>query len=443
MVIGYPGRTNRFMTSYEVKETSETNAITILVRGIRQDVLMADMEADPKIRLQYSSKYAGSSNFWKKAIGMNETFGKLKVAERRAAEEKAFTEWVAADPSRMEKYGKALADVQSAIEGRAKLQILSRYYMEALGSIELTSAARRFGPQTEGSRGDMGGRPGYSSSPADFYKDYSAATDKKVAKALIKLFKEKVATSDLPAFYKTINESYQGNSDAYVDALFNESVFVSEEKLNAALAGDKKALEKDPAFVAARDIADASMKYMKELEQYRTQYAKGQKQYIAGILEMKAGKAIYPDANSTMRFTYGQVLNYSPKDGVIFDYVTTLDGVMQKEDPKNWEFEVPAKLKELYNAKDYGQYAMKDGRMPVAFLTNNDITGGNSGSPVMNGKGELIGTAFDGNWESMSSDIIFEPSLQRCINVDIRYTLFIMDKFGGAGYLLNEMKIVK
>ncbi|HWR99643.1 MAG TPA: S46 family peptidase, partial [Prolixibacteraceae bacterium] len=167
------------------------------------------------------------------------------------------------------------------------------------------------------------------------------------------------------------------------------------------------------------------------------------KQYIAGILEMKAGKAIYPDANSTMRFTYGKVLNYSPKDGVIFDYVTTLDGVMQKEDPKNWEFEVPAKLKELYNAKDYGQYAMKDGRMPVAFLTNNDITGGNSGSPVMNGKGELIGTAFDGNWESMSSDIIFEPSLQRCINVDIRYTLFIMDKFGGAGYLLNEMKIVK
>jgi len=184
-------------------------------------------------------------------------------------------------------------------------------------------------------------------------------------------------------------------------------------------------------------------KYNHQLEQYRSLYAKGQKQYIAGMLEMKSGQAIYPDANSTMRLTYGKVLGYSPRDGVIYDYVTTLDGVMQKEDPKNWEFVVPSKLKDLYNTKNFGQYALKDGRMPVAFLTNNDITGGNSGSPVMNRKGELIGTAFDGNWESMSSDIIFEPSLQRCINVDIRYTLFIMDKFGGAGYLLNEMKISK
>jgi len=443
MIIGYPGRTNRFMTSYEVKETSGiTNAVTILVRGVRQNVLMADMEADPKIRLQYSSKYAGSSNFWKKAIGMNETFAKLKVMDRRAAEEKTFTEWVTADPARVEKYGKALSEVKSAIEGRAKLMMLSRYYMEALNSIELTSAANRFAPKPEGSERD--GRGGYfGGTPADFYKDYSVSTDKKVAKALIALFKEKVPATDLPAFYKTIDSDYNGNIDAAVDALFNHSAFVSEEKLNAALAGDKTALLKDPAYLVATDISSSMMKYMRDLEQYRTQYAKGQKQYIAGILEMKAGHAIYPDANSTMRLTYGKVLNYSPKDGVIYDYVTTMDGVMQKEDPKNWEFVVPAKLKELYNAKDFGQYAMKDGRMPVAFLTNNDITGGNSGSPVMNKKGELIGTAFDGNWESMSSDIIFEPSLQRCINVDIRYTLFIMDKFGGAGYLLNEMKIAK
>ncbi|MEK7718478.1 MAG: S46 family peptidase [Bacteroidota bacterium] len=447
MIIGYPGRTNRFMTSYEVKETSGiTNAVTILVRGVRQNVLMADMEADPKIRLQYSSKYAGSSNFWKKAIGMNETFAKLKVMDRRAAEENTFTEWVAADPARVEKYGKALSDIQSAVEGRAKLMMLSRYYMEALNSIELTSAANRFAPRPEGSEsgGQGGGRGGYfGGTPADFYKDYSVSTDKKVAKALIALFKEKVPATDLPAFYKTIDTDYNGNINAYVDMMFDNSVFTSEAKLNAALAGDKKAIEKDPALLAAKDISASMMKYMRDLEQYRTQYSRGQKLYIAGMLEMKAGQAIYPDANSTMRLTYGKVLNYSPKDGVIYDYVTTMDGVMQKEDPKNWEFVVPAKLKELYNAKDFGQYAMKDGRMPVAFLTNNDITGGNSGSPVMNKKGQLIGTAFDGNWESMSSDIIFEPSLQRCINVDIRYTLFIMDKFGGAGYLLNEMKITK
>ncbi len=449
MIIGYPGRTNRFMTSYEVKETSEvTNAVTILVRNVRQNILWADMEADPKVRLQYSSKYAGSANSWKKSLGMNETFAKLNVYERRAAEEKVFSEWVAADPARVAKYGNALNDVKSAIEGRAKLLQISRYYMEALSSIELTSAATRFGPQVErasreGRGGAAGGRPFAQSTPADFYKDYNVSTDIKVAKALIKLFREKVPASDLPAFYQTIDASYQGNSDAYVDALFAQSVFVSEEKLKAAQAGDKKAMETDLAYVAGKDISSAFMKYNRELEQYRTQYAAGQKLYIAGMLEMKAGQAIYPDANSTMRLTYGKILNYSPKDGVIFDYITTLDGVMQKEDPKNYEFTVPAKLKELYKAQDFGQYAMKDGRMPVAFLSNNDITGGNSGSPVLNGKGELIGTAFDGNWESMSSDIIFEPLLQRTISVDIRYTLFIMDKFGGAGYLLNEMKISK
>jgi len=443
MVIGYPGRTNRFMTSFEVKETSEiTNAVTILVRGVRQGILMTDMEADPKIRLQYSNKYAGSSNFWKKAIGMNETFEKLKVNERRAAEEKSFTEWVSANPSRIEKYGNALADVKSAIEGRAKLQLILKYYTEALSPIELTTAALRFGPQAEKPSGDdRGGRPVILITPVDFYKDYNASTDKKVAVAMIKLFREKVPAADLPDFYKTIDADYQGKADSYVEAIFNQSVFVSEEKLKAALAGDKKEIASDPAFVAANNISAALVKYNREIEKYRTQYAKGQKLYIAGLLEMKAGQAIYPDANSTMRLTYGRVLSYSPKDGVTYENVTTLDGVMQKENPKNWEFVVPAKLKELYNAKDFGQYAMKDGRMPVAFLTNNDITGGNSGSPVMNGSGELIGTAFDGNWESMSSDIIFEPSLQRCINVDIRYTLFIMDKFGGAGYLLNEMKI--
>ncbi len=451
MIIGYPGRTNRFMTSYEVKETSEiTNAITILVRTVRQNILMAAMEADPKIRLQYSSKYNGSSNSWKKCIGMNETFLKLKVLDRRAAEEKTFSEWVAADPARIDKYGNALSDVKSAIEGRAKLQFTVKYFMEALNSIELTTAALRFGPQVErpagegrGTRG-VGGVRGFGpSTPADFYKDYSAITDKKVAKALIALFKEKVPAADLPDFYKTIDANYQGNIDAFVEAIFSQSAFVSEEKLKDAQTGDKKALESDLAYTTARSISGAFAKLSGELEQYRALYAKGQKQYIAGVLDMKAGQAMYPDANSTMRLTYGKVMNYSPKDGVIFDFVTTLDGVMQKEDPKNWEFVVPAKLKELYAAKDFGQYALKDGRMPVAFLTNNDITGGNSGSPVMNAKGELIGTAFDGNWESMSSDIIFEPSLQRCINVDIRYTLFIMDKFGGAGYLLNEMKIAK
>ncbi|MFA5327820.1 MAG: S46 family peptidase [Prolixibacteraceae bacterium] len=443
MILGYPGRTNRFMTSYEVKETSDiNNAISILVRGARQDILMKDMVADPKIRLQYSSKYAGSSNGWKKFIGMNETFAKLNVYGRRASEEKAFSEWVAANPLRVEKYGQALNDVRSAIEGRADLQSTLRYYTETLMPIELTSAALRFSPGSDDDQAEgRGGRRGFRQSPADFYKDYSMSTDIKVAKAMIKLFKEKVSQKDLPEFYKTIDTDFHRNIDAYVDDMYKRSVFTTEEKLNQALAGDKSVIESDPAYIAGKDITDAIRKYTRDLTQYRALYAKGQKQYIAGTLEMNAGKAMYPDANFTMRLTYGKVLSYSPKDGVIYDYVTTLDGVMQKEDPNNWEFVVPEKLKELYKAKDFGPYAMADGRMPVAFLTNNDITGGNSGSPVMNKKGELIGTAFDGNWEAMSGDIIFEPTLQRCIAVDIRYTLFILDKFGGAGYLLNEMTI--
>ena len=171
--------------------------------------------------------------------------------------------------------------------------------------------------------------------------------------------------------------------------------------------------------------------------------AAGRTAYTAGLLEWKKGEPSYPDANLTMRLTYGSVKSYSPADAVLYRYYTTLDGVMEKEDPDNWEFVVPEKLKDLWKSGDFGDYAMPDGKMPVAFLTNNDITGGNSGSPVLNADGELIGLAFDGNWESMSSDVMFEPELQRCICVDIRYVLFIMDKFGGAGYLLDEMDIVR
>lgn len=435
MIMGYPGRTNRFMTSAEVNETSNiSNAIMIYVRGIRQDVLMKDMLADPKIRLQYASKYSYSSNFWKKAIGMNETFKKLNVEQRRAEEEKVFTEWVNADPIRKEKYGNALNDINSSIAKRADALYLYSYINEALNNIEIFSLAKDFADNK-----DIDAKIIKASS---FYKDYSMSTDKKVAKALIKTFREKVKAKDLPGFYKTIDTQFAGNIDEYVDYLFDKSVFSSQEKLMAA-AKEVETLGSDPVMIAAKSIYEAFYKANIDLSIISQTLKKGQMAYIAGQLDMYKGKAMYPDANSTMRLSYGKILNYSPKDGVLFEHVTTLKGVMEKEDPDNWEFVVPAKLKELYKNKDYGQYAMKNGELPVAFLSNNDITGGNSGSPVMNAKGELIGVAFDGNWEAMSGDIIFEPSLQRTISVDIRYVLFIMDKFGGAGYLLNEMTIAR
>jgi len=449
MILGYPGRTSRFMTSTEVKQTSEvSNAITIYARGIRQDVLMEDMLADPKVRLQYASKYSGSSNFWKKAIGMNETFKKLNVQERRAQEEKEFTAWVNADPNRVAKYGTALDNINKAIAEREEALYLYKYLTETLANIEIASVANHYmGVVGAFNNGDNNGALAMAKSLEgridNFFINYSAGTDRKVAKALIKVFQDKVKKSDLPAFYSVIYNDFSGNIDAYVDNMFDKSVFTSKEKIAAAIAAGKDAIVNDPALAFGKSIFDMMPKLQTALAKYNGLYARGNKDYIAGQLEMKKGMAMYPDANSTMRLSYGKILNYSPKDAILYEHITTLSGVMEKEDPNNWEFVVPAKLKELYKTKDYGKYAMKNGELPIAFLSNNDITGGNSGSPVLNAKGELIGIAFDGNWEAMSGDIIFEPTLQRTISVDIRYVLFIMDKFGGAGYLLKEMNIAK
>ena len=432
MIIGFPGRTTRFMSSEEALETQKiNNAISIYVRGEKQDIWMNDMLADPKVRIQYSSKYAGSSNGWKKWMGMNETFDKLNIVERRAAEEKAFNEWVAADPKRVEKYGTAVETINSTIKERAEYAYVYRYLSETLSAIELIKAPQR--AQRGGTR-------------QAFYKDYSASTDRKLAKRMIAIYKEKVDAKYHPAFFAEIDSKFGGSIDAFVDNLFDTSVYTSEEKYNeankAAVAAGKD-LSSDPVEALRKDLHKVSGMIMPKLLESSAKINAAKKAYVAGTLEMMGDNASYPDANSTMRLTYSKVLPYSPKDAVIYDYITTLDGVMEKEDPNNWEFVVPAKLKELWKAKDFGEYALENGKMPVAFLCNGDITGGNSGSPVLNDKGELLGLAFDGNWEAMSGDVIFEPSLQRCINVDIRYVLFIIDKFGGAGYLLNEMNIVR
>lgn len=449
MVIGYPGRTSRFMTSAEVAETRDiSNAIRIHIRGVRQDVLMEDMEASPKIKLQYASKYSRSSNFWKKATGMNETFAKLNVEQRRADQEKAFTNWIGNDKKRLAKYGDALDNINTAVKLRAEPMYELYCLQESLGNIELTAIASHYAGVAQALKtGDTKRaniildklRPKVES----FFENYSVSTDRKVAKALIKVYKEKMEPEKRPSFYKVIEEEFDGNIDKFVDNMYDNSIFTSLESIDEALENNTEALINDPALKTASSYYPKMPMLMSKIRKANRTYAKGHKAYIAGQLEMKKDAAIYPDANSTMRMTYGQVLDYSPRDAVEYDYITTLEGVMEKEDPNNWEFEVPTKLKELYANKDYGQYAMEDGRMPVCFISNNDITGGNSGSPVLNGNGELIGTAFDGNWEAMSGDIIFEPNLQRCINVDIRYTLFIIEKYGNAKHLINEMTIVK
>ena len=445
MIMGYPGRTTRFQTSPELKFQIEQNDIRIAARTIRQDVMLEDMLADPKVKIQYASKYSGSSNGWKKWQGMKLAFDKLDIIGRAEQEEAEFTKWVNANKKRTEKYGTALVDLANGIEsGRDANNAFTKAF-ETVYKIELTN----FGLTLNilASREIRNGKDTLSALNAAYeaiagqYGDYSVGTDRKVAKALLKHYRDIAAPENhlknLPEDFATMD------INSFVDCLFDHSAFTSAESLKAAIDQKGAAVLDDPAVKVGMSIYNeclgAQMLAMKSAQDLE----KARQTYTAGLLEWKDGEPSYPDANFTMRYTYGTVKGYSPKDAVVYKHYTTLDGVMEKENPDNWEFVVPEKLKELWKNQDYGQYGTADGKMVTCFLSNNDITGGNSGSPIMNGRGELIGLAFDGNWESMSSDVMFEPDLQRCINVDIRYVLFIVDKFGGAGWLIDEMDLVR
>ena len=441
MIMGYPGRTTRFQTSPELKHQIEQNDIRIAARTIRQDVLLEDMLADPKVKIQYASKYSSSSNGWKKWQGMKLAFDKLDIVGRAEQEEAEFQAWVDANAKRKAKYGTVVGDLAAAVEAGREANNAFTKAFETVYKIELTDFAFRMvmvaGNAIQRGTDTLAALEMAYNRLAPQYADYSVSTDRKVAKAMIKHYCEIAETE----FTKAIS-AY--SIDWYVDQIFDNSVFASAETLKKAIdERGIKAIADDPAAMLGMAIYAECVQLQELAGQNAQELADARKLYTEGLLEWKNGEPSYPDANFTMRLTYGTVGGYSPKDAVVYRHYTTLDGVMEKEDPNNWEFVVPEKLKTLWKNQDFGQYAMADGKMPVAFLSNNDITGGNSGSPIMNSKGQLIGLAFDGNWESMSSDVMFEPDLQRCINVDIRYVLFIVDKFGGAGWLIDEMDIVK
>ena len=438
MIIGFPGSTDRYLTSQEVVQRRDVqNTPRIIARTAKENVWRAAMRADQKINIQYASKFASSSNYRKNSIGMNETFAKLNTVVRRKEEERAFKEWTSSTAEREAKYGKCIDVINELTEKQSKPYTAVNYYMETLNNVELARVASSFLRIREGNKAEA-----FKKASESFYKDYSPELDRQTSKVLLKTFKQYVTEpSYQPAFYKTIEEKFGGDIDKYVDNIFDNSVFTSPEKAIAAISQEDFNAQSDPIVEYIMQFSTSVLPIMTEMRKDEEELQRAKKTYMKGLMEMRGKAPIYPDANFTMRLTYGKVGGYKPKDAVTYDYITTLEGVMQKENPNDPEFVVPSKLKELYNAKDYGRYALKDGRMPVCFLSNNDITGGNSGSDVLNAKGELIGLAFDGNWEAMSGDIIFEPNLQRCINVDIRYVLFIIDKFGGATWLLNEMDI--
>ncbi|MCF8235360.1 MAG: S46 family peptidase [Bacteroidales bacterium] len=451
MIMGYPGSTDRYLSSWGVELAIKKNNPTIVdIRQNKLDIMIKYMEMDSVIRLKYASKYARTSNYWKYFIGQTKGLKNLKVYDKKKKLEGDFAEWVKQEPEREQIYGGALKDIEKAYDTIAKYNLPENYFYEAVyRGPEILSFANGFkGLLEELTEKEVDEESlqktiqRLAENTNEHFKDYSKAIDEELLARMLQMFYENVPKEMQPEFLIKEGDKNDGDFSKYSKKLFKKSMFADEASVMQFLADPKaKDIEKDPAyevFMAFRDIYSDIRKQSRDAIELLNQ---GKRLFIAGLREMNPDMNYYPDANFTMRLSYGIVDDYYPRDAVHYNYFTTLEGVMEKEDPASYEFTVPKKLKKLYNEKDYGRYGEGD-VMKVCFLTNHDITGGNSGSPVINGKGELIGLAFDGNWEAMSGDIAFEPELQRTINVDIRYVLFIIDKFGGAKNLIDEMTIV-
>jgi hypothetical protein len=454
MILGYPGRTQRYATSFEVGEVMNiTNTNRIKIRGIKQDIWMADMVASQKVNIQYASKYFGSSNYWKYSIGQNNQLRNLNVAAKKQLIENQFNSWIATNPDRKVKYGEALNMIRTSIEGRAEYENARQYISECFDqndgceilNLDMVASNLIYALKSGNSQQLADITLRMKNYVRSFYKDYNPPTDQKSMKAMLKLYRNDVPAKFHPDFYvSVVDKKFKGDIDKFVDDMFARSVFSNEAKLNAFF--DKpvlKTLENDPVYLTASSISKVSNEVSKGLSRFSGNLITGQRLWIAALMEMTPDKTLYPDANSTMRLTYGTIQDYDPKDAVTYKYYTTLQGVVDKYKPGDYEFDLPQRLIDLNNKKEFGRYGSPKGYMPVCFLTTNDITGGNSGSPVMNANGELIGLAFDGNWEAMSGDIAYETELQRTIAVDIRYVLWIIDIFAGAGHLVDEMTVIQ
>ncbi|MFC2114238.1 S46 family peptidase [Bacteroidota bacterium] len=457
MILGNPGSTQRYLTSYGIKTALELkNPSVVKIRTEKLNIMREDMETSDAIRIQYASKYARTANYWKYFQGQSRGLKRLNVYDKKIAIENDFSKWIKTKDEYIRKYGNVLSDIQEAYSVLDKYEIPKQYFFEAIyRGADIISLSNYFsGLYREMSAEEVNqekidkiikGLKGYLSG---YFKDYNLSTDKKLFESMMKIYAADVPAEFHPSFFTEIIAKNKGDYHRYTTYVYDKSIFTSKEKLEAFLAGpSKKILDKDPVY----QLTQAFLKeYGNLLENSKDAVSKlktAERLFIAGLREMNTDKKFYPDANFTMRLTYGTVQDYYPSDAVHFNYYTTMDGIMQKEDPDNWEFVVPEKLKELYELKDFGRYGDVNAKgekiMKVCFLTNHDITGGNSGSPVIDGEGNLIGLAFDGNWEAMSGDIAFEPELQRTINVDIRYVLFIIEKYAEAYNLIDEMTLVE
>ena len=452
MILGFPGRTERYLTAEMLRlRFEQSSPARIKLRNIRLQTWKEFMDADPAIRLQYASKYARIANYWKYFIGQNRGLRRLRTIDLKEQEEQKFQQWVKQNPQRQQTYGSVIDNVRTACTDFRAYNLSVTYFGECLTAPEILTLASQFRAlqgileQTDPSQDQINKTVDALRKQVDeHFKDYHLPADRKVLALLYREAYKDLPREQLPGVFMEIEKKYKGDFFKYAEQLYAKSMFADRARVDAFLAKpNAKALKNDPAM---KLLVDVAMNHYMRIEPKNAEFtAKTQENlrlYVQGLREMNPDRQFYPDANSTMRVTYGQVKDYAPADAVKYHYLTTAEGIYDKENPDDPEFVVPTELMELIRRKDYGRWATKDGQMPVCFITTTDITGGNSGSPVINGEGELIGLAFDGNWEAMTGDLVYDPRLKRTINVDIRYVLFIIDKVGGAGNLIQEMKIV-
>lgn len=449
MIMGFPGRTNKYYTSWEVAERRDIdNRVRIAMRETCQQAMLEEMLADPQVRIQYASKYSSSTNAYKNAIGSSWAIGKRNFEQVKADEQNKLIAWEKQRGG--DTYANALKQIEQMVEARKELRFRSWMLDEALmRGIECSRVPTNIDALCQALDGGKNKKelPALMDKLQKDYKafankDYAVAVDRKVAKVMLKAYRKWMDNIPQPAYLSEIDQQFKGDVDAFVDNLFDHSIFGSDTQFDRfRQQPTAEALRNDPMIRFASSIKAEKKSVDKELNSFDTGYALAHRTYVKGLLEMYGDRANFPDANSTLRLAYGQVKGYSPKDADYYGYQTTLDGVMEKEDPNNWEFVVADRLKELYKAKDFGRYQTKEGKMPVAFCATTHTTGGNSGSPVMDADGALIGINFDRNWEGVGGDIQYLPDYQRSIIVDVRYVLFLIDKFAGAGYLLDEMDL--
>lgn len=442
MTIGYPGSTERYLSSWGIEQMMESENIPrIEVRTVKQDIWKQAMNADDAVRIKYAVKFSRSSNYWKNAMGMNQALRKLRVVEEKRMLEDRLNNWINSNPSAQAKYGDMLSNLKNAYQTTNKSVAIGTYFAETFNNgieiIRFADIASNSGLQ------DKEELAAYVNNRlAEQYKDYVPELDRQVMPALLRLYAERVPADYLPGIYETIHKKFKGDYNKYADWMYKNSKFTDIQNLTALIRkGSVKDLEKDPAVELARSVADARMILVGDLAPYYPVIDKGARNFMAALMEMEPNKAFSPDANFTQRLSYGSIGGYKPADAVEYDYYSTTEGVLQKENRNDPEFAVQDYILENLRARQWGEYADADGTMHVGFLSNNDITGGNSGSPVFNGKAELIGLAFDGNWEALSGDIVFEPELQRTISVDIRYVLYTIDKIMNCPRLIKELEL--